>query len=148
MSYLEQSTRYISYDTRLGGRYRFYRDPAILSSRFGTRYVGDMDRVFDSYSLLLNQVTDHVRATIPREPGDSDFVYRTATRAKALDAVRGVLPAAALSNVGIYGSGSGLRVPAHPHARPPAARSAALRRPDVARAAQGHPQLLAPGRPG
>ena len=28
MSYLEQSTRYISYDARLGGRYRFYRDPA------------------------------------------------------------------------------------------------------------------------
>ena len=119
MSYLEQSTRYINYDTRLGGRYRFYRDPAILSSRFGTRYVGDMDRVFDSYTLLLNQVTDHVRATIPREPGDSDFVYRTATRAKALDAVRGVLPAAALSNVGIYGSGQGfesllIRMRAHP----------------------------------
>ena len=28
MSYLEQSTRYIAYDSRLGGRYRFYRDPA------------------------------------------------------------------------------------------------------------------------
>lgn len=119
MSYLEQSTRYIAYDARLGGRYRFYRDPAILSSRFGTRYVGDMDRMFDSYTLLLNRVTDHVRATVPREPGDSDFVYRTATRAKALDAVRGVLPAAALSNVGIYGSGQSfeallVRMRAHP----------------------------------
>ena len=31
-SYLEQSTRYIAYDARLGGRYRYYRDPAILSS--------------------------------------------------------------------------------------------------------------------
>src|SRR4030095_10619269 len=41
MSYLEQSTRYIAYDSRIGGRYRFYRDPAVLSSRFGTRYVGD-----------------------------------------------------------------------------------------------------------
>jgi hypothetical protein len=37
MSYLEQSTRYISYDNRLGGRYRFYRDPDVLSGRFGTR---------------------------------------------------------------------------------------------------------------
>ena len=119
MSYLEQSTRYISYDARLGGRYRFYRDPAILSSRFGTRYVGDMDRVFDSYSLLLQKVTDHVRATVPRDAADSDFVYRMATRAKALDAVRGVLPAAALSNVGIYGSGQAfeallIRMRAHP----------------------------------
>lgn len=119
MSYLEQSTRYIAYDARLGGRYRFYRDPALLSSRFGTRYVGDMDRMFDNYSLLLERVTEHVRATVPRDPSDSDFVYRTATRAKALDAVRGVLPAAALSNVGIYGSGQSfeallVRMRAHP----------------------------------
>ena len=119
MSYLEQSTRYIAYDARLGGRFRFYRDPALLSSRFGTRYVGDMDRMFDSYTLLLNRVTDHVRATVAREPGDSDFVYRMATRAKALDAVRGVLPAASLSNVGIYGSGQAfeamlVRMRAHP----------------------------------
>lgn len=105
MSYLEQSTRYISYDARLGGRYRFYRDPAVLASRIGARYVGDMDRLFDSYSTLVGRVTDHVRSTVPRDPGDSDFVYRQATRAKALDATRGMLPAASLSNVGIYGSG-------------------------------------------
>src|SRR3981081_2330037 len=30
MAYMEQSTRYIAYDTRIGGRYRFYRDPAVL----------------------------------------------------------------------------------------------------------------------
>lgn len=119
MSYLEQSTRYISYDARLGGRYRYHRDPAVLASRFGTRYVGDMDRLFDSYSLLLSRVTDHIRATVPQASGDSDFVYRQATRAKALDAVRGVLPAASLSNVGIYGTGQGfeqllLRMRAHP----------------------------------
>jgi thymidylate synthase ThyX len=119
MSYLEQSTRYIAYDARLGGRYRYYRDPAVLSSRFGTRYVGDMDRMFDAYSVLVNKVTDHVRATVAADPRDSDFVYRQATRAKALDAVRGVLPAASLSNVGMYGSGQAfemllLRMRAHP----------------------------------
>ena len=146
MSYLEQSTRYIAYDSRIGGRYRFYRDPAVLSSRFGTRYVGDMDRLFDTYSLLLTKVTDHVRATVERDPADSDFVFRQATRAKALDAVRGVLPAASLSNVGIYGSGQAFREPAAAHARPPAAGGTAVRRPDAARAAQGHPQLPAPRR--
>jgi thymidylate synthase ThyX len=119
MSYLEQSTRYIAYDARLGGRFRYYRDPALLTSRFGTRYVGDMDRIFDSYSVLLARVTDHVRSTVRQEPGDSDFVYRQATRAKALDAVRGVLPAASLSNVGLYGSGQAyegllLRMRSHP----------------------------------
>jgi thymidylate synthase ThyX len=119
MSYLEQSTRYIAYDSRLGGRYRFYRDPALLNSAFGTRYVGDMDRMFDAYSLLINKVTDHVRATVPRGLDDSDFIYRQATRAKALDSVRGVLPAASLSNVGIYGTGQAfemllLRMRSHP----------------------------------
>ena len=119
MSYLEQSTRYIAYDARLGGRYRFYRDPAVLASRFGTRYVGDMDRMFDAYSMLITKVTDHVRATVARDPNDSELVYRQATRAKALDAVRGVLPAASLSNVGIYGSGQSfeallLRMRSHP----------------------------------
>ena len=124
MSYLEQSTRYIAYDSRLGGRYRYYRDSAVLASRLGTRYVGDMDRLFDAYSFILAAVTDHVRATVARGPEDSDFVFRQATRAKALDAVRGILPAATLSNVGIYGSGQAfeallLRLRAHtlPEAR-------------------------------
>ncbi|MBV9936610.1 MAG: FAD-dependent thymidylate synthase, partial [Actinobacteria bacterium] len=35
MAYLEQSTRYIPYDSRLGGRYRYFRDPQICESRFG-----------------------------------------------------------------------------------------------------------------
>jgi thymidylate synthase ThyX len=119
MSYLEQSTRYIAYDARLGGRYRFHRDPEVLASQFGTRYVGDMDRMFDAYSAAVNTVTNHVRDTIARDPADSEFVYRQATRAKALDATRGMLPAASLSNVGIYGSGQAfeallLRMRAHP----------------------------------
>jgi thymidylate synthase ThyX len=104
-AYLEQSTRYIAYDRRSGGRYRYYRDPGLLSSPLGTRYIGDLDRLFDTYAELIPVVQDHVRAVSPKAPGDSDFVYRTAVKAKALDAVRGILPAAAQSNVGIYGSG-------------------------------------------
>src|SRR3974390_3073919 len=50
MAYLEQSTRYIAYDARIGGRYRFHRDPDVLMSSLGTRYVGDMDRLFHTYA--------------------------------------------------------------------------------------------------
>jgi thymidylate synthase ThyX len=62
---------------------------------------------------------DWFRERHPREPGDSDLVYRHAIRAKAFDALRGLLPAASLSNVGIYGSGQAyeyliLRMRAHP----------------------------------
>src|SRR5712664_1055950 len=58
MSYLEQSTRYIPYDSRINGQYRFYRDPAVLGSPLGTRYVGDMDRLFDTYAELVPLLAD------------------------------------------------------------------------------------------
>src|SRR5580658_4336955 len=54
MAYLEQSTRYIPYDTRLEtGHYRYHRSPEVLASPLGARYVGDMDRMFDAYASLL-----------------------------------------------------------------------------------------------
>jgi thymidylate synthase ThyX len=124
MAYLEQSTRYIAYDARLPntGRYRYYRPPAVLQSeehKLGNRYVGDMDRLFDTYAELLPVLVDHFRDTIAKDDADSDFVYRQAIRAKAFDSLRGILPAAAQSNVGIYGTGQGyeallLRMRSHP----------------------------------
>ena len=69
MAYLEQSTRYIAYDTRLDGRYRYYRDPDVLDSPLGTRYVGDLDRLFDTYAELLPADAGLVRASAtPRSP--------------------------------------------------------------------------------
>ncbi len=106
MAYLEQSTRYIAYNQRLTtGHYRYYRDPGLLDSPLGARYVGDMDRMFDTYGELLEAGQSWLGVRHPRQPGDSDFVHRQAIRAKALDALRGLLPAASLSNVGIYGTG-------------------------------------------
>jgi thymidylate synthase ThyX len=120
MSYLEQSTRYLGYDRRLGnGLYRFYRDNDVLESRFGARYIGEMDRMFDTYRELLPILTDWLTLKYPKTPADTDFVYRQAIRAKALDGLRGLLPASALSNLGIYASGQAyesllLRMRAHP----------------------------------
>ena len=106
MSYLEQSTRYIAYDARLdNGRYRYYRDPEVLQGPLGARYVGDMDRMFDTYGALLPQVQAWFAERHPRQPDDSDFAWRQSIKAKALDSLRGLLPAASLSNVGIYGTG-------------------------------------------
>jgi thymidylate synthase ThyX len=120
MAYLEQSTRYIAYDARLSnGRYRYFRDPAVLDSPLGARYVGDMDRLFDTYAELLPVMQQWFTKRYPKEASDSDFVYRQSIRAKAYDALRGLLPAASLSNVGVYGTGQGyeallLRMRAHP----------------------------------
>src|SRR6202789_1987591 len=120
MAYLEQSTRYIVYDSRLGtGHYRYYRDPDVLDSPLGARFVGDMDRMFDTYARLLPELQSWLVRRFPRQPDDSDFVHRQSIRAKALDALRGLLPAGALSNVGIYGTGQSyemllLRMRTHP----------------------------------
>jgi thymidylate synthase ThyX len=120
MSYMEKSTRYVAYDTRLpNGRYRYYRSPEVLGSPLGARYVGDMDRLFDTYAELLPKVYEALSASAPKEPGESDLAYRRAVKAKALDTLRGLLPAAAMSNLGIYGSGQAyeallLRMRAHP----------------------------------
>ena len=120
MAYLEQSTRYIAYNQRLeNGQYRYYRPPELLESPHGARYVGEMDRVFDTYGTLLPQMQAWVAERFPQQSGDSDFVYRQATKAKSLDALRGLLPAASLSNIGMYGTGQSyeqllLRMRAHP----------------------------------
>jgi thymidylate synthase ThyX len=120
MSYLEQSTRYLGYDRRLeSGRFRYHRPQAVLESSWGARYVGAMDRMFESYAETLRRLESALASRFPRGSGDPDVVHRRAVRAKALDAVRGMLPAAALSNVGIYGTGQSyeqliMRMRAHP----------------------------------
>jgi thymidylate synthase ThyX len=119
MAYLEQSTRYIPYTARLAGRYRYYRPPAVLESSWGLRYIADVDAAFDDYAACLRGLDDWARERYRKAPGDSDFVYKQSIKAKAFDAARGILPAATLSNVGIYGTGQAfeallLRMRAHP----------------------------------
>src|ERR1700691_5254066 len=105
MSYLEQSTRYIGYDNRMAnGHYRYHRPSVVLESALGARYVGDMDRMFDTYGELMPRLQSWLITRFPRQPGDSDFVHRQAVRAKALDGLRGLLPAGSLSHVSVYGT--------------------------------------------
>jgi thymidylate synthase ThyX len=100
-AYLEQSTRYIPYDAPMGGRpelgYRYYRDPEL-----GPHYEHAMDEVFDAYATALPRVAAWVEGEFP---GDDSPARRRAIQAKALDLLRGLLPAASLSHMGIYASG-------------------------------------------
>jgi thymidylate synthase ThyX len=114
-AYLEQSTRYIAYDAQLAGfGYRYHRD-----GRFGPEYERALDTLFATYSSLLERTTTWVGDRFPAAEGESPAAHRRAVRAKALDLVRGVLPAASLSHVGIYASGQAfeqlvLHLLAHP----------------------------------
>src|SRR2546425_3249805 len=118
MAYLEQSTRYIPYDDQPGGRYR-YHVPQELAGPLRERYVATLDRVFETYRTWLPRLRDSFAARFPRAQGDSEQVYRMSIRAKALDTLRGLLPAATTSNVGIFATGQAyeqllLRMRAHP----------------------------------
>jgi thymidylate synthase ThyX len=118
MAYLEQSTRYIPYDDRPGGRYR-YHVPAELTGVLRDRYVAVLDAAFDTYRLWLPRMREHFERRFPRDASTSEPVWRMTIRAKALDTLRGMLPAATVSNVGIFGTGQGyeqllLRMRAHP----------------------------------
>jgi thymidylate synthase ThyX len=100
-AYLEQSTRYIPFDQQLpGGGFRYYRDDEL-----GPRYAEAMDFLFEAYSRALERLTRWSAEHFPRRPEDSEVAYRRAVRAKALDLVRGMLPAASLSHVGIFTTG-------------------------------------------
>jgi len=100
-AYLEQSTRYIAYDAHMpGGGYRYWRDPEL-----GPEYEGAMDTLFDAYAEALPRVERWAAERFPRRDGEPEAAHRRSVRAKALDLLRGLLPAASLSHVGMFASG-------------------------------------------
>ncbi len=118
-AYLEQSTRYIFYDQKLGDRYRYHLPPELSRSELGVEYRETMDWLFDTYSSLVDKMVPYYETLFPKQKDDSNFVWRSTIRAKACDDLRGLLPASTTSNVGIFGSGQAfemllLRMRAHP----------------------------------
>jgi thymidylate synthase ThyX len=122
MAYLEQSTRYIAYTERRDGRWRYLVPPELRAEAHGKlrrRYAAALDLAFETYARWIEPAQAHFLARHPKAPADSEAVHRAAIRAKALDTLRGLLPAATRSNVGIYGTGQAyegllLRMRAHP----------------------------------
>jgi thymidylate synthase ThyX len=102
ISPLEKSTRYVRFD-RPGpdGRYLFYRGPELAHPD----YEPAADALFAAYSQMVEPVTEAIRKRFPIETGETDRAWKSATRAKALDLLRGLLPAGALTNLGLFGNG-------------------------------------------
>ena len=94
MAYLEQSTRYIAYDARLpNGHYRYHRPTRRSSSPPSGPATWATWTGCSTPTASCCPGCRAGSARFPRQPGDSDFVHRQAVRAKALDALRGLLPA-------------------------------------------------------
>ena len=102
ISPLEKSTRYVRFD-RAGpdGRYLYRRGPELAHPA----YEPAADALFSIYSRLVEPVTNAIRERFPQDEGETDRAWKSATRAKALDLLRGLLPAGTLTNLGLFGNG-------------------------------------------
>lgn len=102
---LEKSTRYIYFDQKCQGEYLFYREPILMTSAYRNVYLKVCNDLFETYSRLIPALTEVMEKRFPKENETSKGAYTAALRAKVLDCLRGLLPASALTNMGIYGNG-------------------------------------------
>lgn len=129
LSYLEKSSRYVAFDQKVGGRYyRYVREESIMASPHADRYIEACDHSFDTYSRSIQPLQSFLKEREPIErfsffnsdlqkevpfgqlKSDKDIkaaerIYNVTIKAKALDLLRGLLPASTMTNVGITGNG-------------------------------------------
>ncbi|MDE1818942.1 MAG: FAD-dependent thymidylate synthase, partial [Thaumarchaeota archaeon] len=114
-------------DKKVNGEFKFYREHDIMNSIFADKYLEACNLDFDIYSKNIQPA---IKYMIEREPiekqkfrnasgvdvsyskltNDDETksatrIYNATIRAKALDILRGILPASTLTNVGITGNG-------------------------------------------
>ena len=128
LSYLEKSSRYVTWNKKENGKYRFYRDEKIMNSKFANMYEDSCNLSFEIYSKNIEPMVNYIREKYPIEKysfkdsidkkeklftklknekdiKSANMIYKSSTKAKALDILRGLLPASTLTNVGITGNG-------------------------------------------
>jgi len=127
---LEKSTRYVRFDSKdRSGEYLFYKEPRIMASPHREAYLAGMRLLFDTYAAQIDPMIEFVRNSLPIETVEwkhpqtgepltykdavkdeqlrkwAETAYRSTVRAQACDVLRSYLPAATLTNVGLFGVG-------------------------------------------
>ncbi len=130
IAFLEKSTRYVRFDQRdAAGEFPWFREPSLMASRHRDAYAALMDRLFSTYAAQIDPMIAHIERVLPiesvavrhpktGEPLDFSDVKRDAellkaarrayaatVRAHACDVMRSYLPAATLTNLGIFATG-------------------------------------------
>ncbi|MGQ0375938.1 MAG: FAD-dependent thymidylate synthase [Nitrososphaerota archaeon] len=127
LSYLEKSSRYVSWDKKADNSYKFYKEPEIMKSKFADMYLESCNLDFDIYSKNIEPMINYIREKFPidkytfkdsngneksfsklkteDEIKSANTIYKGSTKAKALDVLRSLLPASTITNVGITGNG-------------------------------------------
>lgn len=102
---LEKSTRYIYFDQTVNGEYLYYKEPVIMTSAYRDLYVNTCNLLFTTYSKLIPLLTAKIEEKFPKDHDISKVAYNAALKAKVLDCLRGLLPASALTNIGLFANG-------------------------------------------
>ncbi|HEU5121131.1 MAG TPA: FAD-dependent thymidylate synthase [Candidatus Nitrosocosmicus sp.] len=128
LSFLEKSSRYVAFDKKINGFYKYYRDKRIMSSNYADNYVKSCDLAFDIYARNIKSMQQYLKEKIPidnlpfhnsemnidspfyslRNSTDIDVankIYNSSIKAKALDILRNLLPSSTLTNLAITGNG-------------------------------------------
>jgi len=130
MAPLEKSTRYVRFDKKdANGEYLIFKESRIMTSHHAREYLRVMNLLFETYTAQLDPMIEFVKKSLPisemefRHPktGESlsfreiqkdeglakwaETAYRSTIRSQACDILRGYLPAATKTNVGLFGVG-------------------------------------------
>ena len=127
---IEESTRYVLYDQKKNGEWRYVRPQNILESGLGNKFLETMEFLFETYASLVEPMQDLFRKRLPREQfpieverqgmigkvgwdkleNDSErkahrIAYGFTIRSAACDVIRCILPACTKANMGLVGNG-------------------------------------------
>ena len=74
-SYLEQSTRYIYYDQKIGNKFRYITPPELNNSNLKKEYEETMDTIFETYSKVVRSLVEIYKIEFPKEESVSLQAY-------------------------------------------------------------------------
>jgi len=127
---IEQSSRYVFYyQKNENGQFKYLREKKIMQSKFAEEYLSTMEFIFKTYSDLVEPMQEYLKKLKPIEEAEYTIkpndpkkyklselnseqdikgfkrAYKFDIRTKACDTIRCILPAATLTNVGLFGNG-------------------------------------------
>ncbi|MDB5160023.1 MAG: hypothetical protein JWO99_286 [Candidatus Saccharibacteria bacterium] len=118
-AYLEQSTRYLRFDTKDAEGHYAYFTPTEFDPDTFAEYETNMDEIFDIYSDLYKKIYAHIEATSNEPEEKRTAAWHRAVHAQACDSIRSLLPASTRATVAVQGSAQAfynmiLNMEAHP----------------------------------
>jgi len=104
-SYLEQSTRYVFYNQKIDGKYKYIVPCEIQDASLRKEADNYLTELFDVYSHLIQELQPLLKVRFPKTEEQTVRAWESTIKAKACDIARGLLPGATKTNLGIFATG-------------------------------------------